>query len=82
MSYKIILEHSSNEPYGLTKADRLCYERLRAWRKERAEKEGVPPFVIAKNSHLSEIVRKEIKTLEALKEIHPVESAPRLTLPI
>ncbi|MDY6933934.1 MAG: hypothetical protein SVZ03_06885 [Spirochaetota bacterium] len=37
--------------------------------KETAVREGIPPFVIAKNSHLSEIVRKEIKILEALKEI-------------
>ena len=70
IEYETILEHSSNEPEGLTEAGRLCYEKLRAWRKETAEKEGIPPFVIAINSHLSEIVSKEIKTLEALKEIN------------
>ena len=39
-------------------------------RRETAEKEGIPPFVIANNSHVSEIVRKEIKTLDALKQIN------------
>ena len=70
IEYETILEHTSNEPEGLTEAGRLCYERLRAWRKERAEKEGIPPFVIAKNSHFVEIVNKEIVTLEALKQIN------------
>ena len=39
-------------------------------RKETAEKKGIPPFVIAKNSHFVEIVNKEITTLEALKQIN------------
>jgi len=70
IEYETVLEHSFSEPKGLTEAGRLCYERLREWRKLTAEKEGVPPFVIAKNSHLAEIVNKEIKTLEALKQIN------------
>ena len=70
IEYEPVLEYSSDEPKGLTEAGRLCYERLREWRKLTAEKEGVPPFVIAKNSHLAEIVNKEIKTLEALKQIN------------
>jgi len=70
IEYEPVLEYSSDEPRGLTEAGRLCYERLREWRKLTAEKEGVPPFVIAKNSHLVEIVNKEIKTLEALKQIN------------
>ncbi|MCX6112553.1 MAG: HRDC domain-containing protein [Proteobacteria bacterium] len=70
IEYETVLEHSFNEPKGLTEAGTLCYERLREWRKVTAEKEGVPPFVIAKNSHLVEIINKEIKTLEALKQIN------------
>jgi len=69
IEYETILERTSNKPKGLTEVGRLCYERLREWRKQTAEKEGIPPFVIAKNSHLSEIVQKEIKTLEGLKLI-------------
>jgi superfamily II DNA helicase RecQ len=30
----------------------------------------VPPFVIARNSQLADIIKREIKTLEALKTIN------------
>lgn len=70
VEYEIILENSGDETQGLTDAGKLCYEKLRGWRKETAEKEGLPPYVIARNSHLSEIVKREIKTLEALKQIN------------
>jgi superfamily II DNA helicase RecQ len=70
IEYETILEPSGRETIGLTEAGRLCYEELRRWRKETAEKEGIPPFVIAKNAHLVEIVNKEIVTLEALKHIN------------
>jgi len=56
--------------FNLTEAGKLCYERLRQWRKETAEYEGIPPFVIAKNSHFIEIIKKEITSLEALKQIN------------
>ena len=66
--YETILEPAGREPG--TEAGRVCYEELRRRRKETAEKEGIPPFVIAKNSHFVEIVNKEIVTLEALKQIN------------
>jgi len=70
IEYGTILKQTGNEPAGLTEAGKLCYERLREWRRGKAEKEGIPPFVIAKNSHLTEIVKKEIRTLEALKQVN------------
>jgi superfamily II DNA helicase RecQ len=70
LEYEPILEKNGDVPSGLTEAGRLCYEKLREWRKETAEKEGIPPYVIAKNSQLGEIVKKEIKTLEALKQLN------------
>lgn len=70
LEYEVMLEPSDRETAGLTEAGRVCYEELRRWRKETAEKEGIPPFVIAKNSHLVEIVNKEIVTLETLKQIN------------
>jgi superfamily II DNA helicase RecQ len=70
IEYEPVLEKKSNEPTDLTEAGRLCYEKLRQWRKETAEKEGIPAYVIAKNSHLGEIVKKEIKTLESLKQLN------------
>ena len=70
IEYESILEPTGRETEGLTEAGRVCYEQLRRWRKETAEKEGIPPFVIAKNSHFVEIVNKETTTLEALKQIN------------
>lgn len=70
IDYETILEKNFNQPTGLTEAGRLCYEKLREWRKLTAEKEGIPPYVIAKNSHLAEIVTKEIITLETLKQLN------------
>lgn len=69
IEYELVLENISIEQKGLTEAGKLCFERLKEWRKLTAEKEGIPPFVIAKNSHFIEIINKEIKTIEALKQI-------------
>ena len=53
----------------LDDTQKVLLERLRVWRKERAEKEGVPVFIIATNSELANIVRNVPTTLEALKEV-------------
>jgi|TARA_Y100000031_G_C8161375_1_gene357158 superfamily II DNA helicase RecQ len=70
VEYEAILETEGKAPEKLTETGRLCYEKLREWRKLTAEKDGVPPFVIAKNADLVEVIRKEAKTLEALKQIN------------
>jgi superfamily II DNA helicase RecQ len=72
IEYETILSpitKSDPEIKGLTEAGRLCYEKLRQWRKDTADKEGIPPFLIAKNTHLVEIVQKELSSLESLKQI-------------
>lgn len=70
IEYETVLEKAGRENADLTQAGKLCYEKLRIWRKETAEKEGIPPFVIAKNTQLVEIINKEITTLEGLKQIN------------
>jgi superfamily II DNA helicase RecQ len=72
LEYDTLLEAQNRGPEtrGLTEAGKLCYEKLRQWRRDRAEKEGVPPFVIARNSQLVDIIKTEPKTLEALKTIN------------
>jgi superfamily II DNA helicase RecQ len=72
LEYDTLLETKDTGPEtrSLTEAGKLCYEKLRVWRRERAEKEGVPPFVIARNSQLVDIIKNETKTLEALKMVN------------
>ena len=70
LEYETVIKASKPNQFNLAEADRLCYEKLRAWRQDRAEKEGIPPYIIAKNSHLAEIADKKIKTKEGLKQIH------------
>ena len=71
LEYELVLEQGSlDETKGLTQACQLCFKRLKDWRKEKAEKEGIPPYVIATNKQLIEIIKKEIKTIEGLKQIH------------
>ena len=43
------------------------FEKLREWRKETADKQGVPVFVIGANKELEEIVKIAPKSLESLK---------------
>lgn len=69
LEYEVFVTSSGKEEAHLTDAGKICYKQLKAWRKEKAEQEGIPPYVIASNSHLVEIVKKEMTTMEALKEI-------------
>jgi len=39
---KLLKETSTREIEGLDEPQRILYDRLKAWRKERAEKEGLP----------------------------------------
>ena len=43
--------------------------RLKAWRKERAEKDGVPVYIIGTNREFRDIVVARPETLEALKTV-------------
>ena len=58
------------DPYdGLPKDRKGLYVELRRWRNERAEADGVPPFVILRNDLIAEVCRRVPRTLAALKEI-------------
>lgn len=69
LEYDVVLEPTGAETDHLTEAGKLCYDRLREWRKERASSEGIPPYVIAKNKELLLIVEKEMTSIWALKQI-------------
>ena len=71
LEYESIHENQSDNN-TLNEAERLFYQRLREWRKEQAEKEGIPVFIIANNRQLIEIIKKRPKTLEALHQIQGI----------
>lgn len=67
--YEVVLPPESGESRGLDDAEKLLYERLRLWRKEEAARHRLPPYMVARNSQLVEMVRQRCQTLESLKGI-------------
>ncbi len=53
----------------LSEPQRILFDKLRTWRREKADQQGIPVFIIATNSELAEVARKSPKTMSALKEI-------------
>ncbi len=51
---------------------RARFERLRAWRRDRASEQHVPPYVIFQDKTLLEIAQREPGTLDALSDISGV----------
>lgn len=47
-----------------------CFAALKGWRNEKAYAKGFPPYIIASNSLLVEIVKKAPKTLSGLMELN------------
>ncbi|MBN1507850.1 MAG: HRDC domain-containing protein [Sedimentisphaerales bacterium] len=58
------------DPYRTLPDERKgLFVELRRWRNERAEADGVPPFVILRNELLAEICRRAPHTVAGLREI-------------
>jgi len=53
----------------LTSEEMIVYEKLRRWRFRRANQQGVPPYVIAHNKTLKQIVRAKPTTTDDLRRI-------------
>lgn len=70
IEYDSVLPDASRETDGLDEAQRLLFQRLREWRREKAEQQGIPVFIIAKNRELVALVKQAPKTVEALRSIH------------
>ena len=59
----------SKEQIKLDEKDELLLKRMKEWRKQRAEKEGIPVYIIATNAQLLAMIQAKPKTKEALKQI-------------
>lgn len=53
----------------LDKSDKLLYESLKEWRKERATADGIAVYMIASNKMLFQVVQLKPKTLQNLREL-------------
>jgi ATP-dependent DNA helicase RecQ len=62
----------SGERLGIEAADAPLFEALRAWRRERAAEQHVPPYVIFHDATLSAIARERPASPEALASVSGV----------
>ncbi len=67
--YEVVMPQDTDILRGLDEAQKLLYERLRLWRKEEAAKVNMPAYMLARNSHLVQMVKLRCQTLESFKEI-------------
>lgn len=54
---------------ALSEQERATFERLRQWRGQRAEQEGVPPYLVLTNQQVLELARQPPRTLAALGQL-------------
>lgn len=66
--YEVVLR-GEEKIRELDDAQRLLYERLREWRKEKAAKEGIPVYLVATNSQFLQMIRLKCRSLESFKSI-------------
>ncbi len=64
-----VLEKGTEKNLDLDEYQKLLYERLREWRKETGQKEGIPVFLIATNQQLVDMVRRKVLSIDAMKGI-------------
>lgn len=70
LEYDPLIEKTAEKELdGLDKPQRILLDILKAWRKERAEKDGVPVYIVGTNRELVDIIKKAPKSAEGLKEI-------------
>lgn len=59
----------------LDEKEKVVFEELRAWRATQAISEGIPPYLIAKNKHLSIIIKQKINSKNAIADIRGIGKA-------
>ena len=70
IEYDPVLEKSPKKDFEkLDETQKILFEKFRIWRKEKADKEGVPVYIVGTNKELSDMVKNAPKSLEALKNI-------------
>jgi superfamily II DNA helicase RecQ len=70
VEYETIAETKETSSNGLNEAEKLLMKQLKEWRKETADKEGIPVFIIATNKQFMDVIRQAPKSLTALRVVH------------
>jgi superfamily II DNA helicase RecQ len=70
VEYEAVLgDPRSRDLEALNAPQQLLYQRLREWRSEQAEQDGIPVFIIANNTELRQLALRAPRTLDALRQI-------------
>jgi superfamily II DNA helicase RecQ len=69
VQYDVLLQAEQEKAPELDEVQRQLYLRLKAWRKQQGDKEGVPAFILASNQQLITMVRLKTQSLEMLKRV-------------
>ncbi len=69
---KPIIVTPAVEPITLNLQEEAVFMTLREWRNERANQDGLPPYMIAHNDSLMQIAKSHIETKEELIQIKGV----------
>lgn len=64
---EVLAENKQNDNF--TEPEKLLYKRFREWRKDIAQKSGVPVYIVATNGELISLIRKMPKNIESLKSV-------------
>lgn len=59
----------------LDEGQQMLFEQLANWRKEQANKEGFPPYLVCKNKQFIDIIERRCTTLDALSKISGIGKA-------
>ncbi|MBF0343241.1 MAG: HRDC domain-containing protein [Nitrospirae bacterium] len=69
IEYNEVLKDEKTPDVNLDEPEKLLYQRFKEWRKNKAEADGVPVYIIATNSEIMELIKRTPKSLEALRSI-------------
>jgi len=70
IEYEAVVSSEKPASDDLNEAEQLLMKRLKEWRKDKAEKEGIPVFIIATNKQFIDVIKRAPRNLEALRDIH------------
>ncbi len=68
IEYEIVLD-PDNAEQSLSRADKLLYIKLKEWRRAKAHAQTIPPFLVATNKQLLEMITRKIQTINGFDNI-------------